>query len=110
MTLLGPSGSGKTTTLNVIAGFILPDAGGVFVNGIPVHSLPAHRRNIGVVFQNYALFPHMTVFDNIAFPLRQRKVGRAETKKKSRERWILFSFAGMTVAIHVNCQEVSSSG
>ncbi|MCX5233295.1 ABC transporter ATP-binding protein [Streptomyces sp. NBC_00233] len=82
VTLLGPSGSGKTTTLNVIAGFIRPDSGGVFVNGVPVHSLPAHRRNIGVVFQNYALFPHMTVFDNIAFPLRQRKIGRVETREK----------------------------
>lgn len=77
VTLLGPSGSGKTTTLNVIAGFLAPDQGEVLVNGVPVGSVPAHRRNIGVVFQHYALFPHLTVHDNIAFPLRQRRAGRA---------------------------------
>ncbi len=72
VTLLGPSGSGKTTTLNLIAGFLAPDAGNIAFDGQPVASLPPHRRNIGMVFQSYALFPHMTVFDNVAYPLRMR--------------------------------------
>jgi len=72
VTFLGPSGSGKTTTLNLIAGFIEPDAGEVFFEGRPVSRTPTHRRDLGMVFQNYALFPHMTVFDNVAFPLRMR--------------------------------------
>ena len=72
VTLLGPSGSGKTTTLNLIAGFLLPDEGEIFVDGQAVSPVPPHKRNIGMVFQNYALFPHMRVFDNVAFPLRMR--------------------------------------
>jgi spermidine/putrescine ABC transporter ATP-binding subunit len=73
VTLLGPSGSGKTTTLNLIAGFLAPDAGNIAFDGQPVASLPPHRRNIGMVFQSYALFPHMTVFENVAYPLRMRE-------------------------------------
>ena len=73
VTLLGPSGSGKSTVLGLIAGFIPPTAGYISLAGASVASMPAHRRNIGVVFQNYALFPHMTAFDNIAFPLSVRK-------------------------------------
>ena len=77
VTLLGPSGSGKTTTLNLIAGFLLPDAGNIAFDGRPVATLPPHRRNIGMVFQSYALFPHMTVFENVAYPLRMRdRLGR----------------------------------
>ncbi|MGO4255931.1 ABC transporter ATP-binding protein [Marmoricola sp. RAF53] len=76
MTLLGPSGSGKTTTLNSIAGFVTPDQGGITIAGHPVSALPPHKRNIGMVFQNYALFPHMTVNANVAFPLKQRKWSR----------------------------------
>jgi putative spermidine/putrescine transport system ATP-binding protein len=72
VTFLGPSGSGKTTTLNLIAGFLEPDAGEIFFDGRPVSHTPTHRRQLGMVFQNYALFPHMTVFDNVAFPLRMR--------------------------------------
>ena len=72
VTLLGPSGSGKTTTLNLIAGFLLPDGGEIFVDDQAVSRVPPHKRNIGMVFQNYALFPHMTVFENVAFPLRMR--------------------------------------
>jgi putative spermidine/putrescine transport system ATP-binding protein len=80
LTLLGPSGSGKTTTLNMIAGFEPITAGELLIDDKPVHALPSHRREIGMVFQHYALFPHMSVQDNVAYPLRQRKIGRAERK------------------------------
>jgi putative spermidine/putrescine transport system ATP-binding protein len=82
LTLLGPSGSGKTTTLQMIAGLTNPSAGSIDLDGKPLVPLPAHKRNIGVVFQNYALFPHLTVAKNIAFPLEARRVGRAEIGKK----------------------------
>ncbi|XKG27058.1 ABC transporter ATP-binding protein [Phycicoccus jejuensis] len=82
MTLLGPSGSGKTTTLNLIAGFNTPDEGSIHVNGRDVGHLPPHKRNLGVVFQNYALFPHLSVSDNVAFPLKQRRVSSSERKKQ----------------------------
>src|ERR1700684_1814043 len=77
LTLLGPSGSGKTTTLMMIAGFEMPTAGDISIDGRSVVALPPHKRNIGMVFQNYALFPHLTVAENIGFPLRQRGVDRA---------------------------------
>jgi putative spermidine/putrescine transport system ATP-binding protein len=72
--LLGPSGCGKTTTLNMLAGFIAPDEGDIFLGDKKITSLPPHRRNTGMVFQQYALFPHLTVAENIAFGLRMRKV------------------------------------
>jgi putative spermidine/putrescine transport system ATP-binding protein len=81
MTFLGPSGSGKTTTLDMIAGFTQPTSGEIFIDGISVSMLPPHRRNIGVVFQHYALFPHMTVAENVAFSLRQRKVPRRQVEQ-----------------------------
>jgi len=77
MTLLGPSGSGKTTTLMMIAGFEIPTGGEIYIDSRPILGLPPHRRNIGMVFQNYALFPHMTVAENIGFPLKQRGVDKA---------------------------------
>jgi spermidine/putrescine ABC transporter ATP-binding subunit len=77
LTLLGPSGSGKTTTLMMIAGFETPTAGDIAIDGRSVVALPPYRRNIGMVFQNYALFPHLTVAENIGFPLKQRGVDRA---------------------------------
>ena len=78
VTLLGPSGSGKTTTLMMLAGFEVPTAGEIYVDDEPIAAVPPYRRNIGMVFQNYALFPHMTVGENIAFPLQMRKMSRAE--------------------------------
>jgi putative spermidine/putrescine transport system ATP-binding protein len=78
LTLLGPSGSGKTTTLMLLAGFEMPDAGQILLDGRDIAQLPAHRRGIGVVFQSYALFPHMTVAENVAFPLEARGVPKAE--------------------------------
>ena len=77
-TLLGPSGCGKTTLLRIIAGFVTPDEGTVFLDGRAVDRLPPWKRNLGMVFQNYALWPHMTVFDNVAFGLKERKVARRE--------------------------------
>jgi putative spermidine/putrescine transport system ATP-binding protein len=82
LTLLGPSGSGKSTLLMIIAGFIRPDSGSILVEGNELVIRPPHRRDIGLVFQNYALFPHMTVAENIAFPLRYRKVGKAEAGER----------------------------
>jgi ABC-type Fe3+/spermidine/putrescine transport system ATPase subunit len=83
LTLLGTSGSGKTTTLMMVAGFTAPDAGAVLLDGRPIHRLPPERRGIGVVFQNYALFPHMTAVRNVAFPLRMRGVGRGEARMRA---------------------------
>lgn len=82
VSLLGPSGSGKTTLLMLIAGFEKPSAGEILLNGKSVASLPPYARNIGVVFQNYALFPHMTVEENLYFPLRMRHVSRADAKPR----------------------------
>jgi ABC-type Fe3+/spermidine/putrescine transport system ATPase subunit len=81
ITLLGPSGSGKTTILMMIAGFQIPTSGKIFIEEEMVIYQPPYKRNIGMVFQSYALFPHMTVFDNIAFPLRMRKVKEKEISK-----------------------------
>ncbi|WP_237215467.1 ABC transporter ATP-binding protein [Falsiroseomonas oryziterrae] len=78
LTLLGPSGSGKTTTLMLLAGFELPDSGRILLEDRDIAQLPPHKRGIGVVFQSYALFPHMTVADNVAFPLEARGVPKAE--------------------------------
>ena len=80
--LLGPSGCGKSTTLRMLAGFVKPTTGNILVHGRDVTNLPPEARDIGIVFQNYAIFPHMTVFDNIAFGLVERKLDRAEIKRK----------------------------
>ena len=84
LTLLGPSGSGKTTLLMCIAGFVAPTAGQVLLDGRDITALPPERRDFGMVFQGYALFPHMTVAENIAFPLRVRRLGAAEREAKVR--------------------------
>jgi spermidine/putrescine ABC transporter ATP-binding subunit len=81
LTLLGPSGSGKTTTLMMIAGFEVPTAGDIAIDGKSVVAMPPYRRNIGMVFQNYALFPHLTVEENIGFPLKQRGVAKDERSR-----------------------------
>ena len=83
VSLLGPSGCGKSTTLRMIAGFVAPDAGRVLVGGADVTRLPAHKRNMGVVFQSYALFPHMSVRDNVAFGLRMRGMGAGERRERA---------------------------
>ena len=78
--LLGPSGCGKTTTLNLLAGFLTPSRGQVLIDGRDITAVPVHKRGLGLVFQNYALFPHMTVFENVAFGLRRRRVGQPELR------------------------------
>lgn len=82
LTLLGPSGCGKTTTLRIIAGFEKPDKGRVYFDDTVVNDVPPYERNIGIVFQDYALFPHMTVYDNISFGLKLRKLPKEEIKKR----------------------------
>ena len=82
ITMLGPSGSGKTTCLMMLAGFETPTNGEIYLDSKPISNIPPHKRGIGMVFQNYALFPHMTVYENLAFPLRVRKVSKDETDKK----------------------------
>ncbi len=82
ITLLGPSGCGKTTTLRIIGGFIDPKSGDVFFDGELINDLPAHKRNVNTVFQKYALFPHLNVYDNIAFGLRLKKLSKKEIENK----------------------------
>ncbi|WGY02896.1 ABC transporter ATP-binding protein [Nocardioides sp. QY071] len=82
MTLLGPSGSGKTTTLNAIAGFVEPDSGDIRLGERPLLGVPTHQRDIGVVFQHYALFPHMKVEANVGYPLRQRGVKKHDIARR----------------------------
>jgi len=84
LSLLGPSGCGKTTTLNLIAGFIEPTAGAILIDGEDMTGRPAHRRGLGVVFQAYALFPHLSVFENVAFGLRERHVAKPDIERRVR--------------------------
>ena len=82
LTMLGPSGSGKTTCLMMLAGFETPTHGKIFLDGQPLNDRPPHKRDIGMVFQNYALFPHMTVAENLAFPLQVRNMNKAEITER----------------------------
>ncbi|MBQ3262548.1 MAG: ABC transporter ATP-binding protein [Oscillospiraceae bacterium] len=94
LTLLGPSGCGKTTTLRMIGGFETPDTGDVLFLGERINDLPAHKRNVNTVFQRYALFPHLNVFDNVAFPLKEKKVPREEIEQKVTEMLQLVKLSG----------------
>jgi putative spermidine/putrescine transport system ATP-binding protein len=85
ITLLGPSGSGKTTVLRMIAGFEVPDAGSIYLNGKEITELPPYERDVNTVFQDYALFPHMDVITNIEYGLRVKKVGKEERRAKAEE-------------------------
>lgn len=82
LTLLGPSGSGKTTSLMMLAGFETPTAGEILLNGRAINNVPPHKRDMGMVFQNYALFPHMTVSENLAFPLSVRGMAKPDIKER----------------------------
>ena len=87
LTLLGPSGSGKTTTLKMVAGLEIPTSGEIYVDGEDITYLPPDKRGLGMVFQNYALFPHMTIKENIMFPLKMRKekMGKKEMENLAME-------------------------
>ena len=95
LSLLGPSGCGKTTTLNIIGGFLTPLRGTVTLGGRVVNDVPPYRRNTGMVFQSYALFPHMSVFDNVAFGLKVRRVGAADIARRVREALALVQLEGL---------------
>jgi len=82
VTLLGPSGCGKTTILRMIAGLETPTGGDIFIKGKRINDVPIHKRNLGMIFQNYALFPHKTIFDNVAFGLKYRDVPKSEIKER----------------------------
>ena len=94
ITMLGPSGSGKTTCLMMLAGFETPTNGEIYLDSNPISNIPPHKRGIGMVFQNYALFPHMTVYENLAFPLKVRKVLKEEIDKKVDKALSMVSLSG----------------
>jgi spermidine/putrescine ABC transporter ATP-binding subunit len=93
--LLGPSGSGKTTLLRAIAGFVVPDSGEIRIDGQRIEGVPVHKRGIGMVFQNYALFPHLSVFDNVAFGLSVRGVPAGEIRSRVAEALRLVRLSGL---------------
>ena len=95
LALLGPSGCGKTTTLRCIAGFVAPTSGEITLDGTSVLGLPTHKRNVGLVFQDYALFPHMNVADNIAYGLKRRKVPAAERDRRAADALRLVQLEGL---------------
>ena len=82
VTLLGPSGCGKTTLLRMVAGLEAPTEGDIYIKGVRINDTPIHKRNLGMIFQNYALFPHKTIFDNVAFGLKYRNVSKAQIREK----------------------------
>ncbi|NEW99410.1 ABC transporter ATP-binding protein [Rhodopseudomonas sp. BR0G17] len=105
ITLLGPSGSGKTTLLNLLAGFQSLDGGEILVDGKPVHNVPTHKRGFGMVFQSYALFPNMTVTQNVAFPMRMAGVDRTTTARRVAE-----TLEIMRLSAHANKAPSEMSG
>lgn len=94
VTLLGPSGCGKTTTLRIIAGFLEPDTGDVFFDGQKINGVPSYKRQVNTIFQRYALFPHLNVFENVAFGLRIKKIPENEIKEKVKQTLELVNLAG----------------
>jgi spermidine/putrescine ABC transporter ATP-binding subunit len=95
MTLLGPSGCGKTTLLNLVAGFLMPDSGEVAIDGRRVTDLPTYRREIGIMFQNYALFPHMSVAGNVGYGLRMRRIAKPEIARRVADALALVKLQGL---------------
>jgi putative spermidine/putrescine transport system ATP-binding protein len=93
--MLGPSGSGKTTMLNIIGGFLAPDEGAVRIAGEDILGLQPHRRDIGITFQGYALFPHLSVFDNVAYGLKQRRIAKAEIRDRAMKMLEILGLGGL---------------
>ena len=110
LTMLGPSGSGKTTCLMMLAGFETATHGEILLDGKPINNIPPHKRGIGMVFQNYALFPHMTVAENLAFPLEVRKLGKSERETKVKAALDMVQMAISAGAGLRSCPVDSSSG
>ena len=108
-TLLGASGSGKSTILNLIAGLLEASSGGIFLDGKRINDIPINKRDVHTVFQSYALFPHMTVFENVAFPLKLRKVAKKEIEKRVTEALNMVRLAGFEKRSIVNYQAVRDS-
>ena len=109
ITLLGPSGSGKTTTLMMLAGFEVPTHGEIYLADRPIKNVPPHKRDIGMVFQNYALFPHLTIAENIAFPLSVRKTSKAEAQERVRAALRMIKMEPLAHRRPGSCPAVSSS-
>jgi putative spermidine/putrescine transport system ATP-binding protein len=109
VTLLGPSGCGKTTTLRMIAGLLDPTEGDISIKGRRVNDLPIHKRNLGLVFQNYALFPHRTVFQNVAFGLKYRDVPKPTSSAGCATRWSWCACPISPTAIRSSFRAASSS-
>ncbi len=109
VTLLGPSGSGKTSLLRTIAGFMPASAGQIRLRGEPMEKVPAYQRDVGLVFQNYGLFPHMTVAGNLSFGPRMMKVPAARSKPASPRSSLKSGWSGCGSGIPMNCPAASSS-
>ena len=108
VTMLGPSGSGKTTCLMMLAGFETPTNGQIYLDNNVISDIPPHKRGIGMVFQNYALFPHMTVYENLAFPLRVRKIPKDEADKKLIKLYLWYHFKVLKQECQCNYQVVNN--
>jgi spermidine/putrescine transport system ATP-binding protein len=109
LTLLGPSGCGKTTTLRIIAGFLQPTSGDVLFDGVRINDVPPHKRKVNTVFQRYALFPHLDVYENVAFGLRIAKLPEKEIDERVTEMLEIVSLKVLRAARSPNSPAVSSS-
>lgn len=109
LVLLGPSGCGKSTTLRMIAGLEFPTEGRVFIGNTMVNNVPAKDRDIAMVFQNYALYPHMKVYDNMAFALRLRGYSKSDIDKRVKEAAQILNIGHLLGGVRVNCPAASAS-
>lgn len=109
-TLLGPSGCGKTTILNIIAGFVDQSSGDVYINGENVNETPANKRKVNTVFQNYSLFPHMNVYDNVAFGLNIKKVDKKVISQEVKKALEMVNLGGFEKERFLKCQGAEAEG
>ena len=108
--VLGPSGSGKTTLLSMVAGFVNVSGGAIYLDEQRLDTFSPEKRNVGMVVQNYALFPHMSVYRNVSFPLRMRRMGRSDIDAMVHRAWISSSSRIRSTSIRASCREDSNSG